>query len=79
MLACQDTATGAFVGLLLHRRVDSEIGLRYHVGVTVRGAQLWMRLRYHLAPVDWALTGRLGAACVLARRQPDCHVPKVAW
>ncbi|OJT06482.1 hypothetical protein TRAPUB_2641 [Trametes pubescens] len=57
VLACQDTATGAFVGLLLRRRVDGEIGLRwprYHVGVTVRGMHHWMRLRYRLAQVDWA-------------------------
>ncbi|KAI0629459.1 heterokaryon incompatibility protein-domain-containing protein [Trametes polyzona] len=57
VLSCRDTATGAFIGLLLRRRVDRETGLkwpRYHVGLTVHGQKQWLRLRYRLAQVDWA-------------------------
>ncbi|EIW59843.1 HET-domain-containing protein [Trametes versicolor FP-101664 SS1] len=56
LLACQDTATGAFVGLLLRHRVDDEIGLRwprYHVGVTLR-LHPGTRTRFRLGRVDWA-------------------------
>ncbi|KAI0645139.1 heterokaryon incompatibility protein-domain-containing protein [Trametes meyenii] len=57
VLACKDTTTGSFVGLLLRRRADEQGATlkypRYHVGVTIRGMHVWMRLRYRLSHVDW--------------------------
>ncbi|KAI0767174.1 heterokaryon incompatibility protein-domain-containing protein [Fomes fomentarius] len=56
-LACRDESTGSSVGLLLRRRRQKESSFkhpRYHVGVTVRGAADWSRLRYRLAQADWA-------------------------
>ncbi|OJT06509.1 hypothetical protein TRAPUB_2586 [Trametes pubescens] len=41
VLACQDSATGAFVGLLLRRRIDGEIGLRWPHSVPLN----WMTRR----------------------------------
>ncbi|KAI0669586.1 heterokaryon incompatibility protein-domain-containing protein [Trametes maxima] len=57
VLACKDTTTGSFVGLLLRRRAEEQGATlkypRYHVGVTIRGMHVWMRLRYRLSHVDW--------------------------
>ncbi|KAI0369072.1 HET-domain-containing protein [Pilatotrama ljubarskyi] len=57
ILACKDNSTGSYVGLLLRRRLDIQAKLqypRYHIGITVRGAHEWMRLRFRLSQVEWA-------------------------
>ncbi|KAH9855890.1 heterokaryon incompatibility protein-domain-containing protein [Lenzites betulinus] len=77
VLACKDTATDSFVGLLLRRRADDDTGLewpRYYVGTTVRGQRTWLRLRFRLAQVNWARHALSGSTSGITARWQRLYI-----